>query len=195
MAFSKVCGLDVSGGAGGGWDSDIAVTDKYVKPGWCHGSVAGSISSGNLCYTPIYVYSSTTYERIGIYVTAAGGVGSLARLGIYEDNGGVPGDLVLDAGTVSIASTGHKLITINQTLQGKYWLAYVADDTASLNIADRTRVSTSPVQGENEDIDGLMYPTFYVSGQSAQVAAGLDDPATAPTTLSVSTMRVGLREA
>jgi len=75
---------------------------------------------------PIFIPDLATYTRIAIHTTTAG-TGS-ARLGIYNDNTGVPGSLVLDAGTVARSGTGAKEITISQSLaRGWYWTAYVAD--------------------------------------------------------------------
>ena len=76
-------------------------------------------------YTPIFISTSTTYDRLscrtGTFSTA-----STVRLGIYNDTNGAPGTLLLDAGTVSATSaTTDFLITINQTLAaGFYWLAF-----------------------------------------------------------------------
>jgi hypothetical protein len=57
--------------------------------------------------------------------------GRTARLCIYSNVAGqdYPGALLLDAGTVSIATTGLKIITISQSLPaGTYWLGIVAND-------------------------------------------------------------------
>jgi len=80
-------------------------------------------------YTPFYVASSTTFDRIAMRTGASwtvGGTGSV-RLGIYnhDDTTGKPTTVVLDAGTVATgaANTNYE-ITINQTLSaGWYWLA------------------------------------------------------------------------
>jgi len=56
-----------------------------------------------------------------------------ARLGIYKDNGNHhPGALVLDAGEVSLATTGIKEITISQQMEkGLHWLAIHANSTSA----------------------------------------------------------------
>jgi hypothetical protein len=87
-------------------------------------------------YTPIFISSSTTYDRIacrtGTFSTA-----NTVRLGIYNDNNGVPSTLLLDAGTVSAtAANTDYLITINQTLNtGFYWLAFnsISNTTTTFN--------------------------------------------------------------
>lgn len=64
---------------------------------------------------------------LGVLVTTAGTAGHLARLGIYEDDDGVPGKLVIDAGTVPVdpgSVPTFESATISQFLrQGWYWAA------------------------------------------------------------------------
>lgn len=68
-----------------------------------------------------------TLDRIAIRVDTAVAA-SVVRLGIYENNNDdttiYPGALLLDAGTVTSASTGVKTITISQALTASklYWL-------------------------------------------------------------------------
>lgn len=58
-----------------------------------------------------------------------GGSGALLRLGIYDNNAGVPGDLVVDAGTVSAESTnGIRSWTgldLDTPRDDVYWIAVV----------------------------------------------------------------------
>lgn len=83
-------------------------------------------------YTPIFVNTSNTFDRIGI-ISASTFVGSsTVRLGIYSDTAGSPNTLVLDAGTVAPTASGQvNQITISQTLStGFYWLAFAQQGTA-----------------------------------------------------------------
>jgi hypothetical protein len=89
-------------------------------------------SHQTLYFTPIFINTSNTFDRIAI-ITAATFLGSATvRLGIFQDNNGVPGNLVLDAGTVSpIAASTIYQITISQTLTtGFYWVAFCQQSTA-----------------------------------------------------------------
>jgi hypothetical protein len=82
------------------------------------------VTANRIIFTLFYVPVPTTFNRIGIDVTATHN--SNARLGIYENNGfeAVPGNLVLDAGLVNCNTIGIKEITINQMIMpGWYWLA------------------------------------------------------------------------
>lgn len=88
---------------------------------------SGSRTEDTTFYTPLYVPSSVTADRIGITVAVNGATDS-ARLGIYNDTDGLPSTVLLDAGTVSVTGSGDVLtnfeITISQALTpGWYWLA------------------------------------------------------------------------
>lgn len=84
----------------------------------------------------IEVPTAMTFDRICVIVqTAYTGGTPVIGLGIYNCDATTlfPSSLVLDAGTVSVATTGIKTITINQALApGMYWLAsLVTGGTAS----------------------------------------------------------------
>ena len=93
-----------------------------------------TLASDTLYFSPIYIPTAATFDRIGINVTTLGS-GASGRLGIYEaDADGLPGDLLLDAGTVDCSSTGGKEITISQALSADtvYWLALAASAVFSV---------------------------------------------------------------
>jgi hypothetical protein len=78
---------------------------------------------------PFFVPCEHTYDRIAVYVTVAE-AGRVVRLGVYDHaaDSVLPKELLLDAGTASIGSTGKKEITISLTLTpGWYWLAITSD--------------------------------------------------------------------
>jgi hypothetical protein len=90
----------------------------------------GTILPDTVWYIPFFVPTTKSFNRIGTEVTTASGSGgSVARLGIYAESGGVPtGAPILDAGTVATDSTGEKEITISQSLEaGWYFLAIFCD--------------------------------------------------------------------
>lgn len=79
-------------------------------------------------YLPLWCAESVTLDRIGIEITSASGVtaGHVTRLGIWADNGnGIPGNLLLDAGTVASDTAATVEATINYTIStpGLYWLS------------------------------------------------------------------------
>jgi hypothetical protein len=83
-------------------------------------------------YTPFFVNTSNTFDRIGIITSSTFAGNSTVRLGIYSDTAGSPNTLVLDAGTVAPSAASQvNQITINQTLAtGFYWLAFCQQGTA-----------------------------------------------------------------
>jgi hypothetical protein len=95
----------------------------YKNPGSNGNGFVGSLNSTNFGH--FYVGATTSFDRIGC-TTGAFTTAGTARLGIYTDSGGKPGNLVLDAGVVNFsAGNTSYLITINQSLTpGWYWLAH-----------------------------------------------------------------------
>lgn len=92
------------------------------------GVSASAFTNGVVNFIPIMLAVGRTPDRIGIEVTVAGTASvSVHRLGIWADNGGVPGTLLVDAGTVATDSTGLKEVTISQALAAHtlYWLGVV----------------------------------------------------------------------
>ncbi len=136
---------------------------------------------------PFIVPNTGTYTRISVHVQAAGS--NNMRLGIYSDTNGVPNALVLDAGTVSVASTGQKNITISQSLSaGVYWLAFLAQSGG-------TSIFAAPAAGVN-NILGMSDSSTPIGALRRSFTYGaLPNPfGTAPTAIgSVSPWIVLLR--
>jgi hypothetical protein len=73
----------------------------------------------------IDVPSGITIDRIAVYVSTAGGAATVIRLGIRNDDAaGLPGTLLVDAGTVAGDSVGNKVITglSAVTTSGRVWV-------------------------------------------------------------------------
>lgn len=108
-------------------------TGDYVRP--FHGSnSSASVATGTQEFIPIFISAKTTFDRIGVFLQTAAGTTGTVRLGIYSDSSGVPGTLVLDAGTAG-TTTGagaSKEITISQQLTpGMYWLSAQSESTGT----------------------------------------------------------------
>lgn len=85
----------------------------------------GALTANRLYAIPVPFVEKSLLDQIAINVTATG-TGN-ARLGVYEDDNGYPGKLLLDAGEVSIASTGVRAATIAHVLApGRKWLVVVS---------------------------------------------------------------------
>ncbi len=97
----------------------------YLGPVHQDGTSAHNLAKNEMTAHPFYVPYKHTYDRIAVYVTVMEPA-AIARLGVYEHDEStlLPGVLALDAGTVSIATTGTKEIAMSlQLTPGWYWLA------------------------------------------------------------------------
>ena len=130
---------------------------RYVSGRW-YGLSTGTTSSdltlvANRLYATFFpVAHKQTWDRIGLDVQTAGGGGELARLGLYSlGTDGLPGALMLDAGTVAVDGTGDKEIVISHTLApGWYFVALLSDsstakvETMNLNVSNRMFGGSTP---------------------------------------------------
>lgn len=112
------------GGASAGRVTNIFNSGRYY---WSAGGRTTAILVQSTEYaTALWVGERVLLDRIGIEVTAIAGVtaGHTTRLGIRSDNGnGLPGAVVLDAGTVASDAVAQVEMTISQVLTpGLYWL-------------------------------------------------------------------------
>lgn len=98
-------------------------------------TVSSQTTAGGRMYaSPIMFRQAKTLDRIACNI-GTGAAGN-ARLGIYNHDvtTGLPGSLLLDAGTVDVSTTGGKEIVISQALAARtlYWLVYLSDVGASV---------------------------------------------------------------
>jgi hypothetical protein len=100
-----------------------------------------SFTTNLLYFTPIEIGGAITVTRILINTGTLVTSGNI-RLGIYgSDTNGLPGSLVLDAGTVTPTTVASYQITISQALNaGRYWLAGV-QQSGSMTIQGFTNTS------------------------------------------------------
>lgn len=96
----------------------------------------GAVVANTLYAIPVFTPLAVTVSLMGLEVTtfAAGN----AHLGIYNDSAGVPGSLLLDAGTINTGvSNGFKSIGSLSTILAAatwYWLAAVFNATPSVRV-------------------------------------------------------------
>lgn len=89
------------------------------------GSAVNSLNSGVVTAQPFILATAATATRLRVQVDT-GAASSVARLAIYSNNAtsDQPDALLLNAGTISAATSGIKTITISQPLTaGLWWLA------------------------------------------------------------------------
>lgn len=107
-------------------------------------------------FVPKAISEAITISELGIYVETLGAT-SVVRLGIWNGNGsGLPSTLVLDAGTVSAASTGLKKITgLSQALAAAvYWFSLTVQ-VATCAIGGRAEPSPGCGSTSDNDMRGL----------------------------------------
>lgn len=127
--YRRTAGASPSGASG--------IPRSIYKTGWYYTAAANTQThipvEAEMRCSPFFVAEDITLDRIGLEVTSAGTAGALIRLGIYEDNGdGIPGALVIDAGTVDATTTGVKEIVISQALaRGDFHLAAAVQGAAA----------------------------------------------------------------
>lgn len=103
--------------------SGILSTGRYLKPTNLISVTVASLSTGFERFVMFVVPKTITVDRIGAEVTSAGTAGAVVRLGIRNAAvDGLPGTLLLDAGTIDGTSATFQEITISQVLvPGIYW--------------------------------------------------------------------------
>lgn len=184
IGHSQLHGLEDHLGGGVGLPLK-PITNRWGLPGWYAWAAVGTaVTAGNLYYTYFVVKRPITIDQSGINVNTAAAAGSLGRFGIYTCVAGRPGTLVVDAGTVSTASTGNKTATTNQILYGDYFTAAVFDNTPLISAPDPSASTCAPPNtGMATSMSNQPYQAvLYVAGQSALVAGGLPTAAVVPTT-------------
>lgn len=138
--------------------------------------------------SPFRWESSVTADRIGVRVNA-GVASATIRLGVYASAaGGLPGSLILDAGTIDASTAGFKEIIISQAFSpGTYWLAVCAQGAttalnATVNRSQRGVGSTAGQGAAGSQGGGLVHsgsitgalPATFVFSSSADRAYGVN---------------------
>jgi hypothetical protein len=101
----------------------------YLPVSLVAGTSTSAVVANTVFYLPHYLPGATV-NRIGIEVTT--GAAGAARLGFYADDGaGLPGALILDAGTVDTTSNANveASFTARTLPNGIVWAAVVFDAT------------------------------------------------------------------
>ena len=133
-------------------------------------------NSNNLAsYTPFYVAERIGIDTLSLFCnTANAGAGACIRMGIYADNGGRPGSVVLDAGTAGIGAPGLKSVTFTETFldPGLYWYVVVAQSLdTGINPTFMGGTTTSTTIGEPAPIASSSMFTFITATVSGALAA------------------------
>ena len=154
-------------------DAHMADLHQFIRTGEYHFSPRTSSTDStalvaNMLYAiPYFCARAMTIDRLqGRVMTAA--ADTEARLGIYKNGSNFyPGDLLLDAGVMSTATTGYKDIIINQSLpKGIYFIVIVSDGALTFRSMHYAYAVTDLLSLE-------MPPTTYVLWQVAYTYGSL----------------------
>jgi hypothetical protein len=154
---------------------------------------SGFATSTALYAVPQVFPTQVTIDKLSLVVTAVNS-GVNARMGIYESVGSftntTPGVMVLDAGEVSIGTTGVKTLAISQTLQPNklYYFCLIADSPGvPPNVRQLLRagvfpllgISTSFTQSQSQCWQGTMAYGPLPTNFPSPVVLTIDPPALA----------------
>lgn len=91
-----------------------------------------TINDGDIYAMPFYMPNlPNVIDELAFNVSGTAEAGKSARVGIYEDNGSVyPGRLLFDVGEASVASTGLKKFSVDESIpRGLVWIVMTADSS------------------------------------------------------------------
>lgn len=180
-------------GAQGSGSSDLRLNTRsgyYYGPATQGSTISGvtqTMAADRLFAVPYLVGAAFTADRIGVNVTTLSASGSI-RLCIYNStsDGTAPDTLLLDAGTVSAATTGDKEITISQALSANtlYWFVAVAN-------------AAPVVRSRNSSTFGVPFPTMTQIGGTAgtwykDAAGSYTTPPTYGTPTGITSGQIGI---
>lgn len=137
-------------------------------------SVTANTVTANRAYmTACRLTEDATINRLGTNIfTSAGNI----DIGIYEDNAGVPGDLLISTGSVASPGTGFRVFTVAETVipAGRVWMAF-AGSSGTLAVYAATQLSTTAA-GFHDPSTSTILRTHH-----KDTAFPLPDPMSSPT--------------
>ena len=113
-----------------------------------HTTAASAVLTDTSIWAVPMVIGRTLVIKAMAVVVETLDAGNFARLGLYYDLNGLPGALLVDAGTVALDATGF-VATSNFTNReippGLYWGAVVSDSAATAKIRPIAQADATPV--------------------------------------------------
>lgn len=149
----------------------------YSQP-WLSGYASGAVTpaANTIFAIPVWFEKPTAIQKLGVHVSTA--AGNNAQLALYDATGNAagnyPGNLIAN-GAIATNTTGQKTINVSATLQGLYFLVWLADgavglraESASTLIATGNSViySTPPNRHFTGSLTYGTPPSAYPASQS-----------------------------
>jgi len=178
-----------SGGSGGpAFHPGFVAGNFYSTPGWYSQGSAFFLAANHLYAIPFYNpnSSATTFTKESVYV-ATGAASTACELGVYANNGGIPGSLIIDAGNVPVTATGNEEISAGLSIpipSGWSWLVVGCNGSAQINGVGNTTPSlmTWLAGGASQTGTTQVYGAWsYTTGASVPCTSGCNLPASFPT--------------
>ena len=135
------------------------VTGQYYGPRGRSSAVAPIALTQYIVYAvPHHIMERTAFTKVGLRVTT-NVAASTIRIAIYQVTGGQLSSLVVDAGTVSSATTGAKEATIAATLEAGMYAIVIQSSHAGVSVNGVTVPSLMDVFGIATDtaVDATPY--------------------------------------
>jgi hypothetical protein len=128
------------------------VSGLWVGDPWGNGGGGNSAWANGVLYAVPFIVGPgwPPILKVGVSTISGGSAGSLARLGLYADNGSqYPGALIVDAGTVattsSFANASVALGASYTPTPGLYWKVFVQQGSASTSATLKSLNQGSPL--------------------------------------------------
>jgi hypothetical protein len=179
-------------GGGGGAEGVKPITGYYYSMNGIdemNGSTFSPVA-GTIYAQPFQIATTATATRLAVSVQI-GTASRVIRLGIYSNNSTQdrPGSLLLDAGTVSVATAGYKTITISQSLTaGTYWLVCLG---VTGTVGGTFEAAASPFKSPFVAAGTLASPSSY--GRVGYTQTGQSSfPATFTSTPALTSLAPGM---
>lgn len=163
---------------GGGFSGNGMATNRAFSSGkYYPGGEPGGISVNALTLNALYlvpfeVGKAARFDRIACEVTTAGGAGALCRMGIYDTAvDGMPGNLVIDAGTIDGNVVAAAELVINTQLNtGFYWLGIVGQ-VAAATIRSDAAYSNKYIASAALPTAGPTFGSYRITGVAGALPA------------------------
>lgn len=153
----------------------IRTSNYYMAASVLPSSAVATMVVNSLYYQPIAI--TGTINRIGIEITT--GAAGAARLGLYTNNNGIPGTLILDAGTVDTTNIALVEATIADTvLRGEWvWMAVVSNAAPACRCgtvgAAMVAGSLTPGAGIRGYVANFTYAVLPTTATAISTASGV----------------------
>lgn len=161
-----------------------------IVPGWiagqyyCPGNASSTftVTVNRLYFSLIKIPAGETITRCGVNITVAVAASSVT-IGVYENNNGVPGNLIAVLANITTTSTGARVATgLSVPVTGPFvWLACVFSHAVTVGAV----VGTATVQGEYV---GYASPTTSFTGSNGYQQTYTFSTTTLPSDGSAATL-------